>query len=146
MSKFAWKYISQFLWILREPDEHSRLKIAAIKAIIEVSWLNTDVKDSIRRSNILGTIYEMLVSSSPETADQKRWAVYGLLCLATDNNMVQVEILQFADLVRTLKEVSELSWDGWKNNEALKLIELLDVKVQEGGDSNDDTTVEFSEI
>lgn len=88
----------------------------------------------------------MLVSSSPETADQKRWAVYGLLCLATDNNMVQVEILQFADLVRTLKEVSELSWDGWKNNEALKLIELLDVKVQEGGDSNDDTTVEFSEI
>ena len=146
MSKFAWKYISQFLWILREPDEQSRLKIAVIKAIIEVSWLNTDVKDSIRSSNIVGVLYQMLESGNPEMDDQKRWAVYALLCLATDDCMVQVEILKFADLARTLKEVSELSWDGWKNNEALKLNELLNVKVQEHEDSNDDTTLEFSEI
>ena len=146
MSKFAWNYISQFLWILREPDEQQRLKIAVIKAIIEVSWLNTDVKDSIRSSNIVGALYQMLESSSPETEDQKRWAVYALLCLATDDCMVQEEILQFADLALTLKEVSELSWDGWKNNEALKLTELLDMEVQEDEDSNGDTKLEFSEI
>ena len=142
-AKFTCKYISEFLWILREPDEPPRLKIALIKTVIEITWLNDDVKEQFLHMNILDILYDIIDTEAASDTEVQRWAVYALLCLATGNYGLQIRMLQFPTLPRQLRRLSKEIWVNWSNNEALKLCELLDLPEETGDESSDESAADL---
>ena len=124
-SKLASKYLGDILLILDEPNAPAKLSTAVIKALVEITWHNDEIKEGLRSTHVLQKLYNILVMRDPELKELQQWAVYAMLCLATDHHHNQIELLRIEDLPHSLHEMSEQSWTGWTNNEASKLFELL---------------------
>ena len=127
-SKFAKKYFVDYLEWLGDPEQSDNLRIALLKSIVEISWLNDDVKSALSEKNILKTISHILDENKDTCEEIQRWAAYTLLCLATGSHIVQRELLKIDDLEPKLRKLSLDSWYYWKINAAGLLTQLLDLK------------------
>ena len=141
ISKYASKYIFEYIEILRETKESPKLRIALLKSIIEISWLNEEIKESMLEKNALAIIASILDENENDCTDLQYWAVYTLLCLGSGSYTVQKQLLQLGNLGKQLRKLSQERWPSWTYNEALKLIELLGLPEEEDSSNNDDDTI-----
>ena len=127
-AKFAKTYLVGYLEWLGDPEQPDNLRIALLKSIVEISWLNDEIKATLSEKNILKTISNILDENTDTYEEIQRWAAYTLLCLATGSHIVQRELLKIDDLEPKLRKLSLDSWYYWKINAAGLLTQLLDLK------------------
>ena len=137
ISKFACKYLLQHLVLLGEPRQPLKLRIALLNSIVEISWLNDEIKERLVGNNVLKTVFDILEEDRDGVLELQRWAVYTLLCLATGSYVVQSAMLQLTRFEPKIWKMTIKSWPTWKSNPATKLIQLLNIK-EEDTDSSDD--------
>lgn len=143
ISKYASKYLLEHFGILEGTVQPPQLKIALLQCIVEISWLNEDIKTNFVEKNLLEYMSKIL-DEDGDDINVKRWVVYTLLCFATGSYTMQTAILKLDNLGPKLRRLSHEIWPEWTYNEALKLIELLGIPDDDDSSNNDDdTTADF---
>ena len=141
ISKFACKYLLEHLVLLGEPSQPNKLRIALLNSIVEISWLNDEIKVKLVQNNILIILLDILQEVEDGVLDVQRFAVYTLLCLATGSYAVQIALMQLTELEPRLWRMTLRSWPTWKSNPAVKLIQLLNIKEEDADSPDDDDKV-----
>ena len=142
ISKFTGKILLEHIGPLGQPEQPDTLSIAILKSIVEVSWLNDEIKETFAENNVLKVVYDILHENRGKGTELHRWAVYTLLCLATGNYKVQSELLKFKHLEYKLRKLAQESWPNWKRNAAVQLTQMLNLMEEPRVSQNDSERVE----
>ena len=128
--------------MLKNHKESPKVRMEALKTLSMACRFHRKNQDRLRGLGLVKLLYEYLGADVGRRQNNlvRKWSAHGLFILLINNAVSQVALFDLDDkhpetrnhvdrkLRDLLCEVAELDWSAWRHNDALELMEMMDLK------------------